>query len=49
MNNQEDDFLKQGYEDFVAGEDYEECPWDEGTDGEYGWKKGWKQAEKDIL
>lgn len=45
----EDEFFQRGYEDYFEGVDCEECPWDEGTDGEYGWKHGWKEAsEEDI-
>lgn len=47
MDKFKDDFYKDGYNDFVFGADLKECPWDEGTDGEYGWQMGWKQAEKD--
>ena len=47
----QDEFFNDGYESFEHGADYEECPWDEGIDGEsgwqQGWQQGWKQAEKD--
>jgi len=42
-----DCFFEEGFHSYEAGSDYEECPYDEGTDGEYGWKQGWKKAEKD--
>jgi ribosome modulation factor len=46
-NRLKDEFYRGGYEDFENDIDYEECPHDEGTDSEYGWRLGWKQAKKD--
>lgn len=47
MNQQcKDEFFEAGYLDFKNGIDYDECPWDEGTDGEFGWKQGWKHASR---
>lgn len=42
-----DPFYKEGYEDYLNGADLKDCPYLDGTDGEYGWVKGWKAAEKE--
>ena len=47
MNNI-DEFYLDGHESYRMGTSLDECPFDEGTDGEYGWKKGWRQAEKEA-
>jgi len=44
----EDPFFQEGYCDAYEGIDYAECPYEFNTDGEYGWKNGWKFAEKEI-
>jgi ribosome modulation factor len=41
-----DPFVEEGREAFRDGWDRDECPYDEGTDGQYGWLKGWDEAEE---
>lgn len=41
-----DAFFNSGREDNSMGVDIEECPYDDGTDGEYGWKLGWDYEDK---
>jgi hypothetical protein len=41
----EDPFAQEGYDDFFLGYEKEDCPYDDGTDGEGGWKKGYRKAE----
>lgn len=43
-----DDFFRTGYEDYKNWYEYEDCPYDEGTDSEYGWRSGWMQARKEA-
>jgi ribosome modulation factor len=38
-----DCFFEEGQQDYKDGIDLEECPYDEGTDGQYGWIRGWKE------
>jgi ribosome modulation factor len=40
-----DPFFKEGFDDFYQGYSKEECPYDEGTDGQCGWLKGFRAAE----
>ena len=40
-----DPFVQEGYDDFFQGYEKEDCPYDDGTDGECGWKKGHRKAE----
>ncbi len=40
-----DPFFKEGFDDFYLGYSREECPHDEGTDGQGGWLKGYRAAE----
>lgn len=47
-----DFFVEEGVNDFQDGISFEECPYPEGTDGENGWKRGWRIGEgmeKDLL
>ena len=46
LNLGEDCFFEEGKEAFREGCDLEGCPYDEGTDGEFGWKRGWRFADK---
>ena len=39
-----DPFFEEGYEAFRDGCDISDCPYDEGTDGQCGWIKGWRKA-----
>ena len=39
-----DCFFEEGYHDFFYGYSKNECPYDEGTDGEFGWLIGWEKA-----
>jgi ribosome modulation factor len=41
-----DPFYMEGFDDFHLGYEKEDCPYDEGTDGQYGWLKGWKAANE---
>ena len=36
-----DDFAQEGYDDFILGYEKEDCPYEEGTDGQNGWLIGW--------
>lgn len=40
-----DPFVKEGMEAFRDGQDREDCPYEEGTDGQFGWLKGWDRGE----
>ncbi len=41
------DFLVyEGYVAYIDGYDQDDNPHAEGTDGQYGWDKGWRMAEK---
>ena len=42
----EDCFYEEGREAYEEGADLKDCPYDEGTDGQEGWKKGWFGADK---
>lgn len=44
-----DPFYIEGYNDYNLGYDISDCPYCEGTDGEYGWKKGYMAANKEFL
>jgi ribosome modulation factor len=37
--------LNEGVDAFWSGADKSDCPYKEGTDGQYGWLKGWRGAE----
>ena len=39
-----DCFAEEGKEAYYAGQELDDCPYDDGTDGEYGWQKGWREA-----
>jgi ribosome modulation factor len=41
-----DCFFVEGVEAHAAGYDKGDCPYDEGTDGEVGWLKGWAHADE---
>lgn len=43
----EDPFFAEGYESYHEGADITDCSYPEGSDGEYGWKKGWRFADKE--
>lgn len=43
---QKDPFFEEGYSDFHIGYEIDDCPYSEGTDGEYGWQSGWHAAYK---
>ena len=42
-----DDFFEEGFLANQDGCDLVNCPYDEGTDGEFGWKNGWREAQKE--
>lgn len=47
-----DHLYQEGFDAFFEGADREDCPYEEGTDGQYGWLKGWREAflkEKRLL
>lgn len=43
-----DPFYQEGYEAFFEGPADYICPYPEGSDGEYGYRKGWRAAEKEY-
>jgi len=44
-----DPFFEEGQEAYCEGTDREDNPWDEGTDGQCGWFKGWdNEYNKDL-
>ena len=45
LENMKDCFFKEGYDGNKDGYDKEDCPYEEGTDGQYGWIKGWNYGE----
>jgi ribosome modulation factor len=48
----EDHLFNEGVEAFSEGAEKEDCPYEEGTDGQFGWMKGWRAAfllEKRLL
>lgn len=40
-----DEFTDAGRAAFLNGTTIDECPYDEGTDGETGWKLGWMEEQ----
>lgn len=44
LNSLIDPFAIEGYQDFLEGYEMQDCPHDDGTDSEYGWKNGWYKA-----
>jgi len=42
----EDPFYCEGYDAYYDGADEQDCPYDEGTDGQDGWLKGWREANR---
>lgn len=42
-----DPFMEEGKEAFEQSTEYDDNPYDDGTDGSYGWHLGWRQAELD--
>ena len=45
MENINDPLFKEGADAFYEGAEYEDCPYAEGTDGEFGWKRGWTYCD----
>ena len=43
-----DCFYQQGMDDYFDGDAEQDCPYPEGTDGQWGWLKGWKAAEQAV-
>lgn len=43
-----DEFTQEGYDAYYLGDDRSDCPYGDGTDGEYGWLKGWSMAQKEY-
>ena len=41
MSELTDPFFLEGQDDYNDGSDRSDCPYDEGTDGQAGWRKGW--------
>lgn len=45
-----DCFFEEGYAAFTTeGADWADCPYDTGTDEEYGWHWGWEKAVNDAV
>lgn len=43
----DDCFYIEGREAYREGAPREDCPYAEGTDGEFGWLKGWDAAARE--
>lgn len=43
-----DPFEQEGRDDHAEGVERDDNPYDEGTDGQAGWFKGWDAAEAEI-
>ena len=43
-----DPFIEEGIQDFNDGVNREDCPYNEGTDGECGWLQGWDKANEHL-
>lgn len=43
-----DEFTQEGYDGYYLGDVRSDCTYDEGTDGQYGWLKGWSIAQKEY-
>jgi len=41
MSDTQDIFFLEGQADYQNGAERTDCPYDEGTDGQAGWRKGW--------
>lgn len=41
-----DPFVEEGAQDYDEGCDINECPYEEGTDGQTGWRIGWREAKE---
>jgi len=46
LSRMKDPFVEEGRTAFHDGSDRTECPYEEGTDGQAGWLKGWDEEEK---
>lgn len=42
-----DCFYDEGYQAYFDGADKSDCPYDDGTDGQFGWIKGWIAADEE--
>ena len=49
LSKLKDPFFEEGREDFLEGAELQDCPYQEGTDGEAGWKIGWREALRNWL
>ncbi len=43
LSRMKDPFIEEGREAFRSGNSKDECPYDEGTDGQNGWQIGWDE------
>ena len=41
LDKSKDCFYQEGKEDYFDGVDKHDCPYPEGSDGQFGWLKGW--------
>jgi len=46
LSRMRDPFEEEGIKAYVDGVLEEDCPYDDGTDGEFGWITGWHFAQK---
>ena len=44
-----DPFFNEGYGAYEEGVDFDDCPYAEGTDGQYGWRMGWNAADANEM
>ena len=44
MSDMQDIFGIEGQSDYNEGSERTDCPYDEGTDGQAGWMRGWQKA-----
>jgi hypothetical protein len=50
QNTWTDPFFEEGQEAYLEGSLREDNPWEEGTDGQCGWYKGWdSELKKDSV
>ena len=45
----DDPFWIEGYNSNKDGIDITDCPYKEGTDGQYGWISGWRLSNQEII
>ena len=45
LSRMKDPFVEEGRQAWHDGYDKTECPYDEGTDGQFGWIQGWEDED----